>query len=119
MQKLKNVFQASFVILWLQLYRVGMDTYYIPSLLYFHNRKCVCSVKIHFTYFLFLFHFSLSIMPSYGARGLGERRFQMGEAGVGEEKGKVSLLQLSPFFASTFPLFPEKRLILRLFSLLH
>ena len=43
----------------------------------------------------------------------------MGEAGVGEEKGKVSLLQLSPFFASTFPLFPEKRLMLRLFSLLH
>ena len=28
----------------------------------------------------------------------------------------VSLLQLSPFFASIFPLFPQKRLILRLFS---
>ena len=26
----------------------------------------------------------------------------------------VSLLQLSPFFASIFPLFPQKRLILRL-----
>ena len=26
----------------------------------------------------------------------------------------VSLLQLSPFFASVFPLFPQKRLILRL-----
>ena len=36
----------------------------------------------------------------------------MGEAGGGEEK--VSLLQLSPFFASVFPLFPQKRLILRL-----
>ena len=36
----------------------------------------------------------------------------MGEAGGGEEK--VSLLQLSPFFASIFPLFPQKRLILRL-----
>ena len=36
----------------------------------------------------------------------------MGEAGGGEEK--VSLLQLSTFFASIFPLFPQKRLILRL-----
>ena len=36
--------------------------------------------------------------------GEGERR---------ERKG-VSLLQLSPFFASIFPLFPQKRLILRL-----
>ena len=36
----------------------------------------------------------------------------MGEGGGGEEK--VSLLQLSPFFASVFPLFPQKRLILRL-----
>ena len=36
----------------------------------------------------------------------------MGEGG-GE---KVSLLQLSPFFASIFPLFPQKRLILRLGS---
>ena len=36
----------------------------------------------------------------------------MGEAGGEEEK--VSLLQLSPFFASIFPLFPQKRLILRL-----
>ena len=69
MQKLKNVFQASFVLLWLQLYRVGMGTYYIPPLLYFHNRKCVCLVKIHFTYFLFLFHFSLSIRLSKGLVG--------------------------------------------------
>ena len=30
----------------------------------------------------------------------------------------VSLLQLSPFFASIFPLFPQKRLILRLVLLL-
>ena len=36
----------------------------------------------------------------------------MGEAGGGEEK--VSLLQLSTFFASIFPLFPQKRLILRI-----
>ena len=36
----------------------------------------------------------------------------MGEAGGGEEK--VSLLQLSPFFASIFPVFSQKRLILRL-----
>ena len=57
MHKLKNVFQASFVLLWLQLYRVRMDTYIMPSSLYFHNRKCVCLVKLHFTYFLFLFHF--------------------------------------------------------------
>ena len=28
----------------------------------------------------------------------------------------VSLLQLSPFFASIFPLFPQKRLILRLIT---
>ena len=33
----------------------------------------------------------------------------MGEGGGGEEKA-----QLSPFFASIFPLFPQKRLILRL-----
>ena len=39
----------------------------------------------------------------------------MGEGGGGEEK--VSLLHLSPFFASIFPLFPQKRLILRLFFL--
>ena len=38
----------------------------------------------------------------------------MGEGGRGEEKGKVSLLQLSPFFAFIFPLFSQKRLILRL-----
>ena len=38
----------------------------------------------------------------------------MGEGGGGEEKGKVSLLQLSLFFASIFPLFSQKRLILRL-----
>ena len=36
----------------------------------------------------------------------------MGEGRGGEEK--VSLLQLSPFFASVFPLFPQKRLMLRL-----
>ena len=34
----------------------------------------------------------------------------MGEGGGGEEK----VLQFSPFFASIFPLFPQKRLILRL-----
>ena len=40
----------------------------------------------------------------------------MGEVGRGrrERKSGVSLLQLSPFFASIFPLFPQKRLILRL-----
>ena len=37
----------------------------------------------------------------------------MGEGGGGEKR-KVSLLQFSPFFASIFPLFPQKRLILRL-----
>ena len=36
-----------------------------------------------------------------------------GRGGRKERKG-VSLLQLSPFFASIFPLFPQKRLILRL-----
>ena len=36
-----------------------------------------------------------------------------GEGGRGEKR-KVFLLQLSPFFASIFPLFPQKRLILRL-----
>ena len=35
--------------------------------------------------------------------------------GEGEKRQEVSLLQLSPFFASIFPLFPQKRLILRLF----
>ena len=30
------------------------------------------------------------------------------------EGGEVSLLQLSPFFASIFPLLPQKRLILKL-----
>ena len=40
----------------------------------------------------------------------------MGEAGGGEEKGQVSLLQLSPFIASIFPLFPQKRLIFGLYA---
>ena len=59
-------------------------------------------------------------------KGMGERRFLMGEGGGGRRERKgwmvpvkasvsgVSLLQLSPFFASIFPLFPQKRLILRL-----
>ena len=34
--------------------------------------------------------------------------------GRGRRERKVSLLRLSPFFASIFPLFPQKRLILRL-----
>ena len=38
----------------------------------------------------------------------------MGEEGRGRRERKVSLLQLAPFFASIFPLFPQKRLILRL-----
>ena len=39
----------------------------------------------------------------------------MREGGRGRRERKgVSLLQLSPFFASIFPLFPQKRLILRL-----
>ena len=37
-----------------------------------------------------------------------------GGGGRGRRERKVSLLQLSPFFASIFPLFPQKRLILRL-----
>ena len=39
----------------------------------------------------------------------------MREGGRGRRERKgVSLLQLSPFFASIFPLFPQKHLILRL-----
>ena len=34
--------------------------------------------------------------------------------GRGRRERKVSLLQLSPVFTSIFPLFPQKRLILRL-----
>ena len=34
-------------------------------------------------------------------------------------KATTILLQLSPFFASMFPLFPQKRLILRLLSMLY
>ena len=33
-----------------------------------------------------------------------------------EGGGEISLLRLSPFFAFIFPLFPQKRLILRLAS---
>ena len=53
-------------------------------------------------------------------KGIGETRFLMGEGGGGRREKKkfkrerVSLLQLSSFFASIFPLFPQKRLILRL-----
>ena len=39
-----------------------------------------------------------------------------GGAGGGRGEEEVSLLQLSPFFTSIFPLFPRKRLILRLSS---
>ena len=45
---------------------------------------------------------SLSIRPSHGGGGRGRR------------ERKVSVLHLSPFFASIFPLSPQKRLILRL-----
>ena len=63
-----------------------------------------CDVNMHCS--------SPSIRPSSGARG--EEILDGG--GGGEKRKEVSLLQLSSFFASIFPLFPQKRLILRLAS---
>ena len=53
---------------------------------------------------VFIYAYSLSIRPSYGARG---EEILDGGGGRGRRERKVSLLHLSPFFASIFPLFPR------------
>ena len=63
--------------------------------------------------------FKFSLATRFGANG-ASRSLIDGVVSAEFLDSLVSLLQLSPFFASIFPLFLQKRLILRLlFSSLH